>query len=45
MTGWNEAEARAEFFKMWPNTSAQEFKRSDKVCIDCYDKLFAAICQ
>ncbi len=45
MTGWNEAEARAEYFKMWPNASDADFERSDKVCIDCYDKLFAGICQ
>jgi hypothetical protein len=45
MTGWNEDEARTEFFKMWPNATALEFERSDKVCLDCYEEIFEGICQ
>lgn len=41
-TGWDEEEARAHHAETAPG---YKFEECEKVCIECYEKLFRDICQ
>ena len=41
-TGWDEKEARAHHAE---TALGYKFEECEKVCIECYEKIFSKICQ